>query len=437
MLWLSIVCDTIGVLRLRDWAPVNAPAIVRGDHYEIFRVSCPDRWARDASARHGRAAVGEFQSSEAVAPRETTRVSETPFREFYEASPDAVVVVDQCGRINFANNRVEAMLGYLPTELLGKPHSVLMPERYRDTHSGHMKRFVNNPSPRMMGAGLELAALRKDGRELLIEISLSPYRGPYGLVVIAAMRDITAKDLKNNGLESENSDLRDLLGQAKTDVARLLTQAGIDATEQEAAKRLQRLVLEEVHHRMKNMLATVMAITTQSLRTAESVEQGRSAIASRLSAMGRAQDLLLRANESGAHLIDVVSAAVEPFDSGDVRRFVVHDTPIEIGSGAVLPLTLSLNELCTNAVKYGALSNTMGRIDITSTADEETQLFTLRWTETGGPPVREPSRHSFGTRLLGAMATQLHGEVRLRYEPAGVDYQLNVPLTLLKALRST
>jgi len=364
-------------------------------------------------------------------------MSETPFREFYEASPDAVVVVDQTGRINFANGRVEAMLGYLPSELLGKPHSVLMPERYRDLHSSHMDRFMNDPSPRMMGAGLELAALRKDGSEFLIEISLSPYHAPDGLVVIAAMRDVTAKGLKNDGLESENSNLRDLLGQARTDAARLLAQAGIDATEHEAAKRLQRLLLEEVHHRMKNMLATVMAITSQSLHTSESVEQGRSAIASRLTAMGRAQDLLLRTNESGARLVDVVSAAIEPFDGGDVRRFVVQDALIEIGPGAVLPLTLSLNELCTNAVKYGALSNATGRIDIISTADEETQLFTLRWTETGGPAVQEPTRRSFGTRLLGALATQLHGEIRLRYEPVGVDYQLNIPLALLGAFRST
>ena len=66
-----------------------------------------------------------------------------------------------------------------------------------------------------------------------------------------------------------------------------------------------------------------------------------------------------------------------------------------------------------------------------------TQLFTLRWIETGGPEVQEPTRHSFSTRLLGALANQVHGEVRLRYEPAGVVYQLNVPLALLRALRST
>ena len=363
-------------------------------------------------------------------------MNETSFHDFYEASPGAVLVVDQTGRINFANFRAEAMLGYLPNELLGRQHSILIPERYRDLHAGHMGRFMAEPSPRMMGAGLELAALRKDGSELQVEISLSPYHVPDGIVVIAAIRDMTTKNLERSVLESANSDLRDLLGQARIDAARLLAQAGIDATEQETARGLQRLLLEELHHRMKNMLATIMSITSQSLRTAESLEQGRSAVTSRLVAMGLAQDLLLEANVAGAQLTDVISAAIGPFESHDFRRFVVQDTQFEIGPGAILPLTMSINELCTNAVKFGALSNAAGRIDITSTVDEGAQLFTLMWTESGGPAVQVPTRNSFGTRLIGALAVQLHGDVRLRYEPEGVVYQLNIPLAFLRALRT-
>lgn len=363
-------------------------------------------------------------------------MSETPFREFYEANPDAIVVIDQLGRIDFANSRTEAMLGYLPRELLGKALNILIPERYRNLHSGHVGRFIVHPSSRMMGAGLELTALRKDGSECQVEISLSPYLSPEGTIVIAALRDITTKKLEQNILESEISDLRDLLGQARSGVARLLAQAQIDATENEASKRLQRLVLEEVHHRIKNMLATTLAITAQSLQSAESLEQGGLAIASRLRAMGRAQDFLLRANEASARLADVVNAAIEPFDNRDDRRFVVQDAMIEIGPKAILPVTLALNELCTNAVKYGALSNTTGCVSITSMVDEKTQLFTLKWTESGGPAVHVPTRRGFGTRLLIALAAQLHGEVGLNYEPAGLVYQLNIPAALLGVLRA-
>ena len=242
------------------------------------------------------------------------------------------------------------------------------------------------------------------------------------------------KSLKEDALEAENAGLRDLLTQAGIDAARILAQAGIDATENEAAKRLQRLLLEELHHRVKNTLATVIAITSQSLRTAESLEDGRMAVENRLVALGRAHDLLLQANWAGAKLNDVIHAAIKPFDSDEVRRFVVQETPIEVGAGAVLPLTMSLNELCTNAVKYGALSNNTGRIEIASTFDDKALRLKLTWTEAGGPTVRVPTRRSFGTRLINRLADQLHGDVRLRYEPAGVVYELDAPLTALQAL---
>src|SRR5438270_3963854 len=153
---------------------------------------------------------------------------------------------------------------------------------------------------------------------------------------------------KEDALEAEITRLRELLAQAGIDASRLLAQAGMDATENESAKALQRLLLEELHHRVKNTLATVIAITSQSLRNAESLDAGRRAVESRLVALGRAHDLLLEAKWASAKLVDVIRAAIKPFDSQDVRRFVVQDTAIEIGPGAVLPLTMSLNELCTN-----------------------------------------------------------------------------------------
>jgi two-component sensor histidine kinase len=241
-----------------------------------------------------------------------------------------------------------------------------------------------------------------------------------------------SKSFNEDTLKVENAGLRELLTQARVDAARLLTQAGIDATENETAKRLQHLILEELHHRVKNTLATVIAITSQSLRTAETLEKGRLAVESRLMALGKAHDLMLQAEGAGAKLTDIVHAAIDPFDSHDERRFVVQETAIEIGAAAVLPFTMSLNELCTNAIKYGALSNAMGRVEIKSHIDERTQRFKLTWTESGGPPVREPTGRSFGTRLINGLADQLHGDVRLRYGPNGLVYELDVPLLALQ-----
>ncbi len=236
--------------------------------------------------------------------------------------------------------------------------------------------------------------------------------------------------------EAEIVGLRELLTQAGLDAARLLAQAGIDAAESEAARQLQRLLLEELHHRVKNTLATVIAITSQSLRSADTLEQGRVAVESRLFALGRAHDLLLQANWARAGLHDVIRAAIQPFDDLKFSRFSVQDIALEIDASAVLPLTMSLNELCTNAVKYGALSVPTGRIIIALSADQNADSFKLSWTETGGPIVQEPKRHSFGTRLINRLANQLRGKVRLRYEPRGFAYGFDAPLSALRKINT-
>jgi two-component sensor histidine kinase len=242
------------------------------------------------------------------------------------------------------------------------------------------------------------------------------------------------KSLQESVLEAENAGLRDLLAQAGIDGARLLKQAGIDATENEVAKRLQHLLLEELHHRVKNTLATVIAITSQSLRSAANLEAGRLAVESRLVALGRVHDLLLQAHFANAKLADVIRFAIAPFDSRDVSRFTVQDTLVEIGPNAVLPITLSLNELCTNAVKYGALSIEGGRVEIdASIQDGDERVLLMKWVERDGPPVVKPQIRGFGSTLIEhAFVAQLQGKARLDFDPAGVQYQLEIPLAALQ-----
>jgi two-component sensor histidine kinase len=191
----------------------------------------------------------------------------------------------------------------------------------------------------------------------------------------------------------------------------------------------------QLHHRVKNTLATVIAIASQSLRNAENLEQGRLSVENRLLALGRAHDVLLQVNWASARLTDVIRAAIEPYESPQAHRFAVHDSDVEVDPGAVLPLTMTLNELCTNAVKYGALSNPAGRAEIASRVDAKTQRFALTWIEHGGPVVQKPTRSGFGTRLIARLADQLTGHAQLEYEPAGVRYALDVPISALHAPR--
>ncbi len=234
-------------------------------------------------------------------------------------------------------------------------------------------------------------------------------------------------------LSAENDSLRLLLEQAGIDAKVLLAQAGIDAKEREAADKLQKLILEELHHRIKNTLATVSAIASQSLRTATSIEHGQQAIEGRLVALGRAHDLLLQARWANASLANTIRGATEPYDSESAGRFSIQGPEIRITSGAVIALAMTLNELCTNTTKFGALSVPAGRIEIEWKIDADKQRLQLTWSEKNGPPVHAPTRRSFGTRLIGSLGQQLKGEVQLAYDASGFVYVLDVPMASLVA----
>jgi two-component sensor histidine kinase len=237
-------------------------------------------------------------------------------------------------------------------------------------------------------------------------------------------------------LEAENVSLRLLLAQAEIDAQGLLTQAGIDAREREAADKLQKLILEELHHRIKNTLATVSAIASQSLRNVAGAEQAQHAIEGRLRALGRAHDLLLQARWTSADLGKVIRGAIEAFDNPDVPRFAIAGPEVRMTSAAVIAIAMTLNELCTNTTKFGALSVPAGRVDITWTVHPKTQRLNLKWIEKNGPAVRAPDKRSFGTRLIETLGKQLKGEVQLTYEPSGFVYSFDVPLASLTLDRS-
>jgi two-component sensor histidine kinase/CheY-like chemotaxis protein len=264
--------------------------------------------------------------------------------------------------------------------------------------------------------------------KIIPDIAPPPDAGaPAGATQAGAPPRSAAQEL----LTAENDSLRLLLEQAVIDAKALLAQAGIDAKEREAADKLQKLILDELHHRIKNTLATVGAIASQSLRTATSIKHGQQAIEGRLAALGRAHDLLMQVSWANASLADTIRGATEPFDGQGAGRISIEGRDIGITSGAVIALAMTLNELCTNATKFGALSVPAGRIEITWTIDTETQLLRLTWAETGGPAVEAPTRRSFGTRMIGSLGQQLNGQVELDYQPTGFIYTLSVPRSAL------
>ena len=275
-----------------------------------------------------------------------------------------------------------------------------------------------------------------DVKKMIVELQAMVGKGALKLLpnaVIPLAVDALAQplDVAANPLTAENDSLRLLLEQASIDAKTLLAQAGIDAKEREAADKLQKLILEEMHHRIKNTLATVTAIAAQSLRTATSIEHGQQAIEGRLIALGRAHDLLLQVSWANASFAETVRAATRPFDQQGTERFSLNGPDIGITSGAVIALAMTLNELGTNTTKFGALSMPSGKVTIAWKIDSGSQRLNLIWTENGGPAVHAPTRRSFGTRMIEALGRQLNGQVHLAYQKQGFVYTLDVPLKAL------
>ena len=235
-------------------------------------------------------------------------------------------------------------------------------------------------------------------------------------------------------LAAENASLRLLLAQAEIDALNLLAQAGIEASEREAAVKLQKLILEDLHHRIKNRLATVSAISFQSLRNVPGAEHAQHAIEGRLLALGRAHDLLLQARWTSADLRTIIRGTTEAFDNPDVPKFTIAGPDVPMISRAVIAIAMTLNELCTNATKFGALSVPAGRVDIAWTLDPKRQRLHLRWTEKDGPAVRAPDKRNFGTRLVETLGKQLKGDVHLTYESCGFVYAFDAPLASVTAM---
>jgi two-component sensor histidine kinase/CheY-like chemotaxis protein len=233
-------------------------------------------------------------------------------------------------------------------------------------------------------------------------------------------------------LKAENDALRLLLEQASVNAASLLEQAGIEAEERATAGSLQQLIMGELHHRIKNTLATVSAIASQSFRSAAVIEDGQKALDGRLLALSRAHDLLMQSSWSSASMIETLNSAIEPYDGRGARRFNFNGPDIKISSATVVALAMTFNELCTNATKFGALSVAAGRVDVGWNTNEKDRLH-LTWRECNGPRVAIPTRRSFGTRMIESLGQQLRGRIELSYNSSGFVYDLDVPLASIQA----
>ncbi|WP_177178015.1 PAS domain-containing protein [Citreimonas salinaria] len=190
------------------------------------------------------------------------------------------------------------------------------------------------------------------------------------------------------------------------------------------------VLVNELNHRIKNVMATVQAIASQTLRSATSVENARADFGARLVALGNSHDLLTRENWAGADLRDIVTDTVKPLAARS-DCFRIDGPRLWLTPSNALSMAMALHELATNAAKYGALSNESGSIEIIwrLAGNASKRRLILTWTESGGPPVVSPSRTGFGSRLVQqVLAAELGGKVEVAYEASGIVCKIDAPM---------
>ena len=204
-----------------------------------------------------------------------------------------------------------------------------------------------------------------------------------------------------------------------------------DVTERRHAEERQRFLLQELNHRIRNMLATVRAVAASTARSSASLADFEGAFAGRLDALARTYTLLGAAEWQATALRSLVEEAVAPYRAADGGNVSLRGDDARLPANLALPLSLVLHELATNAAKYGALSAPGGRVEVDWHAEgvAAKRRLVLEWIERGGPEVRAPTRRGFGRSLIErSVAYELGGEARLEFAPEGVRCRIEAAL---------
>jgi PAS domain S-box-containing protein len=204
-----------------------------------------------------------------------------------------------------------------------------------------------------------------------------------------------------------------------------------DITDRKRAEEQRDLLIRELDHRVKNTLATVQSIASQTFRNADVDPAVQRAFEARLITLSNVHGILTQQSWDTADLHQVVWSALRPHSAPDRERFTVEGPALRLGPKSAVALSMAVHELCTNAIKYGALSAEAGHVDVRWSVAEERLRW--QWRESGGPPAAEPARKGFGSRMIErALAMQLSGRVVIAYEPAGVLCTIDAPLAAIR-----
>jgi PAS domain S-box-containing protein len=237
--------------------------------------------------------------------------------------------------------------------------------------------------------------------------------------------EILLPDGATRWLEGRGEYIRDAAGQ-------VLRSRGVlmDITDRKRSEERQRLLINELNHRVRNTLAIVQSLAKQTFRGGFDPGAASTAFEKRLMALSAAHNLLTREQWQAASLADVIASSVDAAAGSAVSRVRIVGPHVSLPPQTAVGMAMAAHELSTNALKYGSLSTATGEVEVTWTVDQaEPPRLWLRWRERGGPPVVEPVRRGFGSRLIErGLTAELGGSVHLSFEPEGVTCVIDAPL---------
>jgi PAS domain S-box-containing protein len=301
-----------------------------------------------------------------------------------ESSDDAIVSKNLDGIITSWNKGAERVFGYSASEAIGQPITLVIPEDRQSEEREILTRIRRGERI----DHFETVRRRKHGSLIVVSLTVSPVKDANGKIVGASK------------------------------IAR-------DITEQKRNQELIATLAREAEHRSKNILASVQA--TVNLSQSSSAEVLKQTIVGRIGALANVNSLFVATRWIGAELSAIATQELAPYSEMHKKRVLIDGPEILLEPGVAQAIAVTLHELATNAAKYGALSQPSGQVYL-QWSDADNGQLRLRWTETGGPVVQEPTRKGIGSRLIEGMITQLKGKARFDWRQDGLVCEITLQL---------
>jgi PAS domain S-box-containing protein len=300
---------------------------------------------------------------------------------------DAVIVMDERGIVTGWNDIASQTFGWTADEVVGlRMSDFIIPERHRDAHEEGLTHYLATGEGPVLDKHIEIDAMHRAGHEVPIELSITHTKEFGTPIFLGFLRDITERRL---------------------------------------ADERQQLLIGELNHRMKNLLSVISAVASQTARSSQTIEQFSHAFLGRIESLGQAHSLFTDSNWQHASLEETVNTVLASV-VGEDERVSIKGNDVLLDTMSTSALTMVLHELATNALKYGALSGSDGRLDLGWLADGDKVV--LRWREHCSTPVTPPGNKGFGTQMINASVRQLGGTADVDWHPDGLEFRVQFPV---------